>query len=732
MNMQRKFFILIYDNSQSTKQEQDNHGDDTLKLAKHELFPMEKVQLGWSTSGDWSVGAGMVNMGNTCYLNSTLQALFHVPSLVNWLMSDKEHIQECHDTGVCIICAMRKTLQESQQRNVNSIRPVLIYNKLRFVCRNLIPGRQEDAHEFLRYLIEAMEKSYLQRFKDHNKFDSKIKETTPLNQILGGYLRSAVRCLRCGHVSTTFQHFQDLLLDIRKAQTVGEALELYFSREKLDDDSYHCEACQKKVPANKQFSIERAPKVLCIQLKRFSVSNNKITKHVAFKHRLNLTHYVRPRPNTPLIYRLVALVTHMGPTVSCGHYTAVAQAPSGNFYQFDDSMVRSISHQTVFNTNAYIMLYELESQPQAQKSVPVAPKTKVSSTITEAGSTSSANSSAASSASAKSPSPIPLGYTNGKAKVQSPNPKSFGFTSDKMYGPELPPERTIGSTVTNGKQKAVSSSRSTDESSSESSEEEDTSKRAPAPPSHSFSLKEADSSTLNEEPLDRVASPRVSPSSSNLSTSVSSLSSPEVASAAPSPKKTTVTSPSKSLVPYETGDTSGSEDSNHSESNKVTTKTTAGEWQVTSSTDVTSQREKEWCEQKNNKNMEISNGSVVSELFKMSTGGYSVPITTWEGTRSQLDKEVNQEKREERKRSYVDSTDQGRVKHQKVSSSYSNGKSNPGYNPVQEYHNMKNWSNGNGLSSGMNFHHKPFYNGARHKKNFHHKNSFHKNNYRFR
>lgn len=142
---------------------------------------------------------------------------------------------------------MRKTLQESQNRNAASIRPFLIYNKLRVVCRNLIPGRQEDAHEFLRYLVEAMEKAYLSRFKNHSEFDSKTKETTPLNQILGGYLRSAVRCLECGHVSTTFQHFQDLLLDIRKAQTLDEALQLYFSREKLDDDSYHCEACRKKV-----------------------------------------------------------------------------------------------------------------------------------------------------------------------------------------------------------------------------------------------------------------------------------------------------------------------------------------------------------------------------------------------------------------------------------------------------------------------------------------------------
>lgn len=748
--LKSKYIVLKSPETQQTsiKPEQETRSDDTLKLAKQQLYPLEKIQLGWSNTSDWSVGAGMVNMGNTCYLNSTLQALFHVPSLVNWLMSDKEHVVECQDTGLCIICAMRKTLQESQQRNISSIRPILIYNKLRLVCRNLIPGRQEDAHEFLRYLVEAMEKSYLQRFKQYNHFDSKVKETTPLNQILGGYLRSAVRCLRCGHVSTTFQHFQDLLLDIRKAQTVDEAMELYFSREKLDDDSYHCEACQKKVPATKQFSLERPPMVLCIQLKRFSVSNNKITKHVAFRQRLDLSRYARQKPNGPLIYRLVALVTHMGPTVSCGHYTAVAQAPSGNFYQFDDSMVRPISHQSVFSTNAYIMLYELESVPHLQKSIPIN-KNKVSSTITEASSSDTSSVSLFKSSKASSPSPInqtvkskplvssPKSLISNSKSLNSSTPKApsnIGFTSDKVYGPELPPDRLSNqSRFTNGKEKAVSSSSHspevTDESSTESSEEEETKMVTPPSPP----VKEADSSTTNEEVEgEDVVSAEDSPSSStNVSTSISSLSRPEIATTVP--QKTV--SPSKSLVPYETGDTSGSEDSNHSDNNRITTKATLGEWQVTSSTDVAPKVEEakrsEWGEKK--KNIETSSGSVVSELFKMSTAGYSAPVSTWSGTRSQLDKEVAQEKREDRKRSFADSSvDQGRVKHPKVSSSYSKNKSNPGYNPVQEYHNMKNWSNSNG-SQGGSYHHKPFYHGSRHKRSFHHnKGNFHKNNYRFR
>lgn len=66
----------------------------------------------------------------------------------------------------------------------------------------------------------------------------------------------------------------------------------------------------------------------------------------------------------------------------------------------------------------------------------------------------------------------------------------------------------------------------------------------------------------------------------------------------------------------------------------------------------------------------------------MSHNGYSAPVSTWNSNRSQLAKEVINERREERKRSLIDSTDQGKIKQQKINSN-ANYKSNPDYNPIQ-------------------------------------------------
>lgn len=72
-----------------------------LPQPKKILFPRENVQIGWrmnlSCSGrKWGPGCGFRNVGNTCYLNSALQAFIHVPAIAQWLMSDREHREnEC-------------------------------------------------------------------------------------------------------------------------------------------------------------------------------------------------------------------------------------------------------------------------------------------------------------------------------------------------------------------------------------------------------------------------------------------------------------------------------------------------------------------------------------------------------------------------------------------------------------------------------------------------------------
>jgi len=105
-----------------------------LPLPKCTLFPSERVQLGYR--GNVFVGSGMTNLGNTCYLNSTLQALFHVPAFVNWIVSDTSH-SKCEQNSDFqlhpddILCATIKTYKCTQQKTGKLMKPSCIYSKLK-------------------------------------------------------------------------------------------------------------------------------------------------------------------------------------------------------------------------------------------------------------------------------------------------------------------------------------------------------------------------------------------------------------------------------------------------------------------------------------------------------------------------------------------------------------------------------------------------------------------------
>lgn len=314
------------------------------------------------------------------------------------------------------------------------------------------------------------------------------------------------------------------------------------------------------------------------------------------------------------------------------------------------------------------MLYELESPPYAQKpATATTNKLKISS-LSETNHTNNTN-------------------TN---NISAPKPvlNGIGFTSNKVYGPELPParlEKTENGNVssTNGDSKLSSPSNSSESDSDiENVITVPSSKKTPL-------VKETDISSTSREIQTSISTSNYNKthtplSSPNISTSVSSLSSPD--STPKKEKDVPNANPqiTKPLVPYESDDTSCSDDSNQSPNeieSRVSTEAAVGEWQVTSSTDINQEPSSEggsWEKKKPSQSPSIQNA--VSDLFKMSHSGYSTPVSSWNGSRSQLDKEINNERREDRKRALVDSSDQGKAKHPKLNSNY---KSNPGYNPIQ-------------------------------------------------
>ncbi|XP_073444174.1 ubiquitin carboxyl-terminal hydrolase 36 [Dendrobates tinctorius] len=317
------------------------------------LFPVEKLTMKWERVS--RVGAGLQNLGNTCFLNSTVQCLTYTPPLANYLLS-KEHSRNCQQVGFCMLCIMQNHLIQAFANSGNSIKPVSFIRELKKIARHFRFGSQEDAHEFLRYTIDAMQKACLNGYA---KLDRQSQATTLVHQIFGGYLRSRVKCSVCKSVSDTFDPYLDIALEIRHSANIIRALELFVRSDVLSgENAYMCAKCKKKVPATKRFSVHRASNVLTLSLKRFAnFSGGKITKDVGYPEFLNIRPYMSQTNGDPVMYALYAVLVHSGYSCHAGHYYCYVKASNGQWYQMNDSLVHASNIKVVLNQQAYVLFY---------------------------------------------------------------------------------------------------------------------------------------------------------------------------------------------------------------------------------------------------------------------------------------------------------------------------------------------------------------------------------------
>ncbi len=81
------------------------------------------------------------------------------------------------------------------------------------IAKNIKIGRQEDAHEFLLYMLDAMEKSSKSFITTSTKnFLKNSNDDNLIQKIFGGKMISSVTCLKCKKSSKKIDNYLDLSL----------------------------------------------------------------------------------------------------------------------------------------------------------------------------------------------------------------------------------------------------------------------------------------------------------------------------------------------------------------------------------------------------------------------------------------------------------------------------------------------------------------------------------------
>ena len=347
---------------------------------------------------------GLNNVGLTCYMNSTLQLLLHIPELNSFFVNkypsqkyDLEKINKDADTRGRLseeYCELVNKMMEKKNNknpthhsnhyyynynNYNSISPKNFNDLLSRVNPQFAKFESNDSKDLLLYLIQSMhaELNYKGAQKlsvpkcnqtiELDSFNFFMKVNSELNLSIFSYLfygiiKSSTTCFGCKNVLYNYQYFQFLSFPtfdyVRKKFNIYRGLKDYIKVETMKGDNQcYCQKCRGLRDAYVNSILFYTPPYLLINFdygknKKFSPSK------VEFGEYIDLTGFTEVNC-TEKTYSLIGISTHIGASGNSGHYIAYCKdVNKKQWYKFNDSIVSKCSYDEVNSNTPYLLVFK--------------------------------------------------------------------------------------------------------------------------------------------------------------------------------------------------------------------------------------------------------------------------------------------------------------------------------------------------------------------------------------
>jgi ubiquitin C-terminal hydrolase len=277
---------------------------------------------------------GLINIGNTCYLNASLQMLIQNKDLCDLILK--------YNTP--ILNTISNFINDYNSENYNILLPKDIKLLVEQRQEMFIGFRQHDSAEFIIFLLDIID----EEIKKINK-----QNTYNIDSIFQIESSVKIKCKlkSCLNISEHTEKNIYLLLDINNdTKTLDDCYRLSKSSELLEDNTYYCNNCKNNTIATKRTNIIKWSNNLIIWLKRFKQNGNKLDK-------------VDNLIQIPLLWRhnmeLQGFIIHSG-GLHGGHYM-YAGLVNNKWFLFNDSSVTEIFYTEQLNNflnNAYLLYYK--------------------------------------------------------------------------------------------------------------------------------------------------------------------------------------------------------------------------------------------------------------------------------------------------------------------------------------------------------------------------------------
>ena len=320
---------------------------------------------------------GLINLGNTCFMNSVLQCIRHIEPIVDLIYKNSENFSK--DTIIYQLNNLIKKLNS----NPNNFAPIEFRNILCKYKPKYKEKKQFDSTEFLSILFNLINKEFSKvkksnhnnKNKNNDKADifeqfnnekNNFFETNNslLNRLIVGFLCNET-IYSCGHDSDIdFENFNFLDLPIlsktkRELRTLDECLHNFF----LDTiEEEECDICNQNIEIKNTIKLFYLPTILIINFKRV-LQNRHLNFKIDYPEILDMKKYIQntnPNFNHSCKYELRALIKHQG-TAFGGHKIAVCKDYVNNYkwYEYSDGDVSEIRNKNeIFTNEAFLLFYQ--------------------------------------------------------------------------------------------------------------------------------------------------------------------------------------------------------------------------------------------------------------------------------------------------------------------------------------------------------------------------------------
>ena len=324
---------------------------------------------------------GLDNLGNTCFMNSTMQCLSHTYEL-NDFLDQGTYTKRLNKVADSVILYEWDKLRKMMWSEDCIISPGGFFSQMRKVAnlknRVLFTGyAQNDLTEFLNFIIDCFHEAIKREVEmdiTGNALTEKdklavscynmyirmySKEYSEILNLFYGIHVSKLEFKSGDYQSSSPEPFFNISLPIPDKQnvTLYDCFDKYTEKEVLDgDNKVTNEKTDEKEECTKQLMFFSLPQILIVILKRFNNNSRRKNTMVDIPlANLNLSKYVVGYQDKNVTYDLYGVCNHMG-THMGGHYTAYIKVKDGNWYDFNDRSVSKFNGN-VISKNSYCLFY---------------------------------------------------------------------------------------------------------------------------------------------------------------------------------------------------------------------------------------------------------------------------------------------------------------------------------------------------------------------------------------